>query len=81
MNERLHVRLRAADPAEVDAALREAASRLHVQAAETDAETAAATCDLADELADAPECVGWPELLALLRELAPDGAEALGGCR
>ena len=74
-NARFRARLRAADPAEVADALREAASRLHAQAAEVDAETEA--CDLADELAEAPDVVGWPETLAVLREVAPDGAEAL----
>ena len=59
--------------AEVDAALREAASRLRAQAAETEAEA----CDLADELEEAPDVLNWPETLAVLREMAPDGAEAL----
>ena len=76
-NARFRARLRAADPAEVADALREATSRLHAQAAEVDAETEAEACDLADELAEAPDVVGWPETLAVLREVAPDGAEAL----
>ena len=76
-NARFRARLRAADPAEVADALREAASRLHAQAAEVDAETEAEACDLADELAEAPDVVGWSETLAVLREVAPDGAEAL----
>ena len=76
-NARFRARLRAADPAEMADALREAASRLHAQAAEVDAETEAEACDLADELAEAPDVVGWPETLAVLREVAPDGAEAL----
>ena len=44
---------------------------------ETDARTDTEACDLADELEEAPSFASWPALLVILREVAPDGAEAL----
>ena len=76
-NARFRARLRAADPANVADAIREAASRLYGQATERDVETEAEACDLADELEEAPGMVEWPETLAVLREVAPDAVEAL----
>ena len=70
-------RLRDADPAELRAALREAASQLRAEAADLDARTKAEACDLADELQEAPLGGVWPETLAVLREADPEGAEAL----
>ena len=55
----------------------EAVRRLRTDAIETDARTDTEACDLADELEEAPSFASWPALLVILREVAPDGAEAL----
>ena len=55
----------------------EAASRLRAEAADQDARTEAEACDLAEELQEAPMCEAWSETLAVVRELDPEGAEAL----
>ena len=74
---RFIARVRAADPAELNDALRAAVRRLRTDAIETDARTDTEACDLADELEEAPSLASWPALLVILREVAPDGAEAL----
>ena len=45
--------------------------------ADVDARTEAEACDLADELEEAPLWKAWPATLAVVREVDPEGAEAL----
>ena len=79
---RFYARLRETDPAELRAAMREAASQLRAEAADQDACTEAEACELAEELQEEPLMVRWPETLAAAGDAynrAADRAPLVGG--